>query len=154
MATIAPETIVRSARIDERPRWRRMVAPVAATMGATLAAGTVYLIDPNVPGHYPGCPTRAVFGVDCPACGALRGTHDLLHGNVAGAADRNLLLVVAIPVVAWLAVRWYARSWSGSTPAQTFAQLRRDNRILLWSLVGALVFGVVRNFVPYLSSGA
>jgi hypothetical protein len=79
---------------DTRSRRRRM-APVIAT-GIAAILGSIYLraVDPNVPGHYPGCPSQFLLGVDCPGCGGMRGTYDLLHGDVAGMVDDNILLVL------------------------------------------------------------
>jgi asparagine N-glycosylation enzyme membrane subunit Stt3 len=83
----------------------------------------------------------------------MRATHDLVTGNVAGALDHNVLIVVFAPLVVFLWVRWLLRSWRGSTPDVTYAQFRRRNTWMYASLAAVLVFGVVRNFVPYLGSG-
>ena len=85
--------------VDERPRRRRML-PVLITGIAGLAAG-LYLraVDPNVPGHYPGCPSQIFLGLDCPGCGGMRGTYDLLYGDLSGMADHNALLIAFWPVV-------------------------------------------------------
>lgn len=155
MQTLAPvdDDVVVPALEDGRPRGRRMLAPLA-TLAATIA-GLAYLaaVDPNQPGHYPLCPTQALFGVDCPGCGVMRGTHDLITGDVRGALDHNILLVVLVPIAAVLWVRWALRAWRGRTAAVSYGQFRRRNQLLVVSLVLVLAFGVVRNFVPYLGSG-
>jgi hypothetical protein len=51
-----------------------------------------------LPFGLPLCPTRALFHLDCPACGATRGVLDLLRGDLVGALDHNLLLLVALPL--------------------------------------------------------
>jgi hypothetical protein len=81
---------------------RRRLALAVAGLGA---AGAAYLLvadphDPAVP--MPGCPTRWVTGLDCPACGGLRLVHDLLHGQVRAAAHDNLYLLACGPVLAAL----------------------------------------------------
>ena len=141
------------ARSDSRPRPRRVLAPVGVLLGSTAALGYVWAVDPNEPGHYPLCPTKFFLGIDCPGCGIMRGTHDLLHGNVAGALDHNVLLAVLAPmaVVAW--VVWGLRSWTGRSPEVTTSQLRRRHRLMVAGLVVLVVFGVVRNFVTYMGSG-
>ena len=145
--------IVMPEQRDTRSRGRRMLAPML-TLGASVAAlGYLAAVDPNEPGHYPLCPTRALFGVDCPGCGLMRGTHDLVTGNVAGALDHNVMLVVLVPLAVVLWARWARRSWTGSTPAVTRAQFQRRNTIVITSLVVILAFGVLRNFTPYLGSG-
>lgn len=130
------------------------MAPVVAT-GLAALAGTIYLraVDPNVPGHYPGCPSQWLFGVDCPGCGGMRGTYDLLHGDFAGMLDDNILLVFAIPLAIAAFAVWGYRSWTGRTPPIDPARQSRQSRLWVWILVGVLVFGLVRNFVPYLGSG-
>ena len=95
----------------------------------------------------------AILGIDCPGCGLMRGCHDLVTGNVAGALDHNALLVVIVPLLAVLWFRWLARSWRGERPAVTYEQFRRRNVIMIVAMVGVLAFGVVRNLVPYLGSG-
>ena len=78
--------------------------------GAVLAGSLLYigLADPHRPGFlFPGCPFKALTGLDCPACGGLRMTHDLLNGDLAAAVVDNVFLLVALPALAvWLVVRW------------------------------------------------
>lgn len=58
----------------------------------------------------PLCPTQALLHLDCPACGTTRGLVDLLQGDLVGALDHNLLLLVALPTVALAAAnRWLGR---------------------------------------------
>lgn len=130
------------------------MAPVLAT-GAAAIVGSLYLraVDPNVPGHYPGCPSQFLLGVDCPGCGGMRGTYDLLHGDIAGMLDNNILLVFALPVAVVAFAVWAYRSWTGSRPAIDIARQTRQTRLWVWVLIGVLAFGVVRNFVPFLGSG-
>ena len=77
--------------------------------GVALAGSLAYigLADPHRPGFlFPACPFKTLTGWDCPACGGLRMTHDLLHGDVAAAITDNLFLLIALPVLAvWLIVR-------------------------------------------------
>lgn len=93
------------------------MAPESATARAGLigagvagagALAYIGLVDPHRPGFlFPGCPFKALTGLDCPACGGLRMTHDLLNGDLAAAVIDNVFLLVALPVLAvWLVVRW------------------------------------------------
>jgi hypothetical protein len=151
-STQDPEVLV-PARVDSRSRRRRLVAPLATAAGVAIGLGYLAAVDPNQPGHYPLCPTQALFGVDCPGCGTMRGLHALLHGDVPRALDHNVLLVVMVPLALVLWVRWLARAWSGRTPEVTATAFRRRNAATVAVLVAVLAFGVVRNFVPYLGSG-
>lgn len=60
---------------------------------------------PHVRGSYGFCPS-ALLGMACPGCGGLRATHDLVHGDVASAWAHNPLVVLALPVLLALVVRW------------------------------------------------
>jgi hypothetical protein len=61
---------------------------------------------------------------------------------------------VLAPLVLLLWLGWLKRARTGIRPAVTRSQFRRRNRLLIIGLVLMLVFGVVRNFVPYLDSGS
>ncbi|MEV3904468.1 DUF2752 domain-containing protein [Mycobacterium sp. NPDC050551] len=78
--------------------------------GAVVAGSLAYIgiADPHRPGFlFPGCPFKQLTGWDCPACGGLRMTHDLLHGDVAAAVTDNVFLLVGLPLLAlWFAMRW------------------------------------------------
>ncbi len=78
--------------------------------GAVLAGGLAYigLNDPHRPGSlFPPCPFKAMTGWNCPACGGLRMTHDLLHGDLGAAVVDNVFLLVGLPLLAaWLVMRW------------------------------------------------
>jgi hypothetical protein len=131
------------------PRPSRL-AGLAAAVGVTAYVG---LVDPSGGGAYPLCPSRVVLGLDCPACGGLRGTHDLLNGDVVGALDHNLLLPVLLAVLGVSFALWL-RPLVGGTSGWL--------RLPRWSLaVGAVVavaFTVLRNLpvagLEFLASGA
>lgn len=151
---VAADAVVTAERVDPRPRGRRLVAPLltgALTLGAL---GYLFAVDPNEPGHYPLCPTKALLGIDCPGCGCMRGLYALTHGDLAGAADHNLLLLLAVPFALVLWVRWLMRAWRGVSPAVSMRAFRLRNRVMIIALIAILAFGVVRNFVPYLDSAA
>src|SRR6476646_10423787 len=78
--------------------------------GAVLAGALAYvgLGNPHSPHFgFPPCPFKLLTGWNCPACGGLRMTHDLLHGDVAAAAVDNIFLLVGLPaLLAWVLVRW------------------------------------------------
>ena len=118
------------------------------------ASAYVWAVDPNQPGHYPLCPTRLLFGIDCPGCGGLRGTHALLHGDVAGAMDHNAALAVMLPGALILWGLWARRARIGRTAPVSRTAMRWRTAAGIAAVIALLAFGVVRNFVPYLGSGA
>lgn len=134
-------------------RWRHRAVGLGAL--AVVGAGLVYLyaFDPNQPGHFPACPTRSTFGVDCPGCGAARCLHALLHGDIGRAFDHNLLLVTVLPLIVGYTAYW---AWG------LFVRPVRHDRApmaVVWGFLAiALVFAVARNLpwepLTYLASGA
>lgn len=45
------------------------------------------------------CVFHQCTGLHCPGCGGQRAVHQLLHGNLNQAADYNLMLVLAVPLL-------------------------------------------------------
>ena len=70
-------------------RWRRL-APLA--VGGLTAAATLAVTwwNPSDTGA-PLCPSKFVFGVDCPFCGTTRATAALARGQFGRALDHNAL---------------------------------------------------------------
>jgi Protein of unknown function (DUF2752) len=130
---------------DVRPR-------LAALAGLGAAAGYLWAVDPARDGVWPTCPSRLLLGLDCPGCGGLRGTHDLLHGDIAGALDHNLLLPATLAVVAVLLALWML---------PLVGRRARTVHVPPWAMVAAGVviaaFTVLRNLpvagLEYLGSG-
>ena len=127
----------------------RLRAPLG--WGAAFGAATLYvaLVDPNSAGHYPLCPTKALTGLDCPACGGLRAIHSLTHGDVLGALDHNLLVTIAAPVAVIVWAVWLWRRWRQvGPPSGAFTPLAARIPTAAWvvPLVVVLVgFTVLRN---------
>ena len=134
------------------PRARRLRAPLAVGAVTLLASAYVGLVDPNSPGHYPLCPTKAFTGLDCPGCGGLRSVHSLVHGDITGALDHNAFVVlVLVPLALVLWGRWLWRAWRGPDPdadgeADGPVDVPMPSAAVLWSVVAlGLVFTIVRN---------
>ena len=144
----------REPRVDVRPRARRLLAPVGTAVGVIAATGYIRMVDPNEPGHYPMCPTLALFGIDCPGCGGLRATHALANGDIASALEHNALFVVLVPVLVAMWAMWTYRAWTGVTPVLTRRREVVARTAPMIALIVVMLFAVIRNFVPYLASGA
>lgn len=87
------------------------------------AAGLVWVwsFDPHRSGQpFLRCPLHAATGLSCPACGTTRLTHDVLHGDVAGAWRDNALVLLLSPLLVALVVRWFVLGFRG-----------RDTRLVL-----------------------
>lgn len=122
-------------------RVRRIRGPVVVASGAVAAAALLYLRDPHRPGAYGVCPFHALTGLWCPACGGLRATSDLLHGEVTAALSSNLFVLplAVVAVVAWWG--WARRRWNGADAA-SIAPGRTATVAVLAVLA---VFTVLRN---------
>lgn len=133
--TVAEETSVRPARGPVRSAAGPLAA-AAVVGGATLVLA---LRSPHVSGSYGVCPSVALFGIWCPACGGLRAVHDLAHADLAGAWAHNELFVLTVPVMVAAWVRWLGlrRGWWRAAPIPAWTA---------WVALAALVaYGVLRN---------
>lgn len=105
---------------------------------ATAAVGAAALtyigvVDPHRPGAvFPFCPFKLLTGLDCPACGGLRMTHDVLHGNLPAAVMDNAFLLAGLPLLAlWSLWRWRRGQQIVTTPVLVVAGLAA----LGWTIV-------------------
>jgi len=85
------------------PAWGEPALLVVAGLGA---CAYIAAIDPNSSSAYPQCPTKLLFGFDCPMCGATRAVHSLLRADLAGAIGHNLVFVIALPFMMYAFIAW------------------------------------------------
>src|SRR3982751_4231256 len=81
---------------------RERLSAVGFTVFTLAALGYLRLFNPATSGLYPPCPFRLLTGLNCPGCGTLRGLHQLLHGHPLAALDLNPLLIVTLPIMAYI----------------------------------------------------
>lgn len=123
---------------------RQRGAAAVAALGTAALAGAAFVLrrwDPMRVAWYPRCPSFVLTGLYCPGCGALRAGHALLHGRLDDALGFNALLVLAGPVLAYVAIRMALR-WAGgpSLPG------RRPSGPETWAILALVVgFMVLRN---------
>jgi hypothetical protein len=84
---------------------QRLGAPALVAAAAVAVCAAVWVCDPTTPGGLlPVCPTKSLFGLDCPGCGTLRMLYAVLHGDLPAAVRFNALtltaLVSAVPLYA------------------------------------------------------
>jgi hypothetical protein len=102
---------------DPRPSTRlarhRLYAAIGGGALLSGALGYVALADPHLAGSlYPLCPFKWLTGWNCPFCGGLRMTHDLLHGDLTAGINDNVFLLIGLPLVAVLILGRRARGAS------------------------------------------
>ncbi len=120
-----------------RRTW--LIGGLLAGLALAAALVTLFVFNPATNGFYPRCMFHTFTGLDCPGCGGLRATHQLLHGNLAEAFRLNPLIVCLLPVALLFAFRTVVTRWRNTprAPRGAFA---------LWSLAAVVVaFGVLRN---------
>ncbi|MFM7044422.1 MAG: DUF2752 domain-containing protein [Ilumatobacteraceae bacterium] len=127
-----------------RPPWLlRRAAPVVGGCAAAAAAVVLAVGDPSAPGsRFPACQFRAATGLWCPGCGLTRGTHSLLHGDIAAALGQNVFTPLALVAAAIGWWSWTRRAWTGDwLRLPSWAGPR-----LGWALLSAAIaYGVARN---------
>jgi hypothetical protein len=110
-------------------------------MGAASACVLLYAVDPaseNDP--YPVCPFRALTGLACPGCGALRATNRLLHGDFGSALGLNALYVLMLPILLYTFAGMAAEVVGKPIPRLTWP------RWAGWAIVAVIAaFWVLRN---------
>jgi hypothetical protein len=122
------------------PRQQRVLL-FAGIAGLAAACVVLFFFDPERYHFYPVCVFHEVTGWECPGCGGLRATHQLLHGNIAAAWHFNAMVVLLAPAAAWFALREVVRQTTGrilpGSPARP---------AFLWTVLPAFVlFAVLRN---------
>jgi hypothetical protein len=123
----------------------RLISRIAL-VGALAVVLVLFFLNPETAGVYPVCLFHRLTGLDCPSCGSLRALHALLHGHWASALRDNLMLVVSLPLLAWVGSRLISRKLRGG-PAPAI----RPAWLWLW-LCAWLAFGVLRNLpIPALA---
>ena len=125
--------------MEERGRGAIFVwLGIAATL---MGVALLYLYNPVEAGFYPRCFFKMATGLDCPGCGGLRATHQLLHGQLRAAFELNPLFIVALPTTLFFLVRAGAEKRNGSKWPRFF-----QTATLIWSgAVLVVAFGVLRN---------
>jgi hypothetical protein len=120
-----------------------------AIVWTMLAAGATYLFlfEPGKTGFFPGCPFRALTGLDCPGCGSTRAVHQLLHGQLAAAFEFNPLLILSLPF--FLYALW---RYTGATLRGQPVTWPQPDAKYIWTIVAAIgCFWIFRNtpFYPF-----
>ena len=121
---------------------RRLNVAIFALL-AIFLLGLVWRFDPAET-NLPLCMFHAWTGLDCPACGATRATHELLHGRLLAAWRYNALWVLSLPLVVYLTMS-ELRIVAGRRPLP--GDLPRRRWFWLTATAVAMVFFVARNWL-------
>jgi hypothetical protein len=120
----------------------RSVILVLLGFAAGLAvASALFFFDPSQHAFYPRCFFKMMTGLDCPGCGGLRATHQLLHGQIRAALALNPLFIASIPIIAFFVFRALFERMTGRTSRRF---LSCTTAVSIGGIV-VIVFGVLRN---------
>jgi hypothetical protein len=119
---------------------------IAATVAAVPTAVVLFLFNPLEVRWYPRCPLYVLTGFYCPGCGALRAGHALLHGHLVTALGYNPLLVLSLPVLAYVAAAEWTQAVTGRVLLPTRQLSGREARMILYVIVAYMV---LRNIPVY-----
>jgi len=100
----------------------------------------LFFINPAEISYYPPCYFRLITGKLCPACGGMRGMHELLYGNISSALDYNFLLIIFVPVIAYLIIYNIGALVNKPVPA-----IPASKTILIISSIILIAFWILRN---------
>lgn len=117
--------------------WKGVL--IAATVG--LVVTVFFLFDPVRSSFYPACLFHNLTGLNCPGCGGLRALHHLTHGEILAAFHCNPLLMVLLPIVAFLTFRWFRRGSEAFDGNSVFFRPATIGTLLAVTLV----FTILRN---------
>jgi hypothetical protein len=129
------EQITTALRTFQKP----FVIGGAIALAAIIAAALLYFFNPVEHAFYPRCMFHVVTGLDCPGCGGLRATHQLLHGNVRTALQLNPLAVVLLPLSFGGGIHWLITRRTGNSTAW------QRPKVLWMFAVVVVAFGLLRN---------
>lgn len=121
----------------KKPFWRNPLW----LLGPVVLAVVLYFFPPEQHRFYPRCVFHATTGLQCPGCGGLRATHQLLHGHLAAAFHYNPMFIISLPFALFWGVAWLVRRRTGRDWVRPFR-----HQGWLWLLLALVVaFAVVRN---------
>ena len=115
------------------PAVQRRVAGVVV-----VALTADQLFDPSNT-HVPLCPLHAMTGIWCPFCGGLRAAYELTRLHLRAAAQYNLFVVVAAPVVFALWLNSLARARGGR------AARKLPRASVIATVIALVAFTITRN---------
>ena len=119
----------------------RFLIGITVSLTMAVVGLILFFFNPAQHAFYPQCFFHRWTGWQCPGCGGLRATHQLLHGNFAEAFRLNSLFIFLLPIGAWFGLREIVWQLRGKKLPAIFARPGWG-----WFLLGlAIIFTILRN---------
>jgi hypothetical protein len=121
----------------------------SAGVGCATVAVLVALASTDpASGTLPRCPVHQLTGLWCPGCGSQRALHALLHGHVGTAVGLNVLMMCALPLLAYAYVAWVTRAFAATGSRRGLPPVAVPAVVVRALPAVVIAFAVVRN-VPF-----
>lgn len=124
----------------------RVAGPAVVVGLAGIGCAGIWFGDPTTPGGpLPVCPTKLLFGIDCPGCGSLRAIYSLMHGDLGAAIHYNAVGVACMGLLVWAFGAYCVGLWRGRRVRSW--QHQRWAAVIL--LIVVVAWFVIRNIPVY-----
>ncbi|MFN2261584.1 MAG: DUF2752 domain-containing protein [Psychroflexus sp.] len=123
----------------------RKIVYVLTTIASIAIVVFYFNFSPNNFNFFPKCPFYLVTGLHCPGCGSQRAFHEILHGNFIAGIQHNLLIVLAVLVIAY---KFFVFFKNNKNPKKLSQNLLYHNATPWVTLILVVGFWIIRN-IPY-----
>ncbi|NOY95787.1 MAG: DUF2752 domain-containing protein [Chlorobi bacterium] len=113
----------------------------------SVLAAVFFFLDPVEEVFFPKCVFHSLTGYYCPGCGSQRAIHSLLHLNISGVVNNNVLLIPAVLAMVYgLSVPEINRRFN-----KDYKNLLYHKQAPLVVLIIIVLFWILRNirFFPF-----
>jgi hypothetical protein len=130
-------------------RFHPAVAPLGVAAAGVCGCFLLTLADPTTPGGpTPLCPTKAIFGIDCPGCGSARMIYSLCHLDISAAISYNAVAFVGLLLLMWSWVVWLGKAFGKRLPNWQdwrYSSITVGVVIVVWGIIRVLPFEPFRS---------
>ena len=130
---------------DTQKRSRRTLVLVHVPVIVIFLLFYFFPLDKNH--FYPPCMWYYATKTYCPGCGSMRGINQMIHGNLLGLIQNNLMAALMVPYLFYQYIVLIVRSFFRYQLPTLF--LSRIEILLLGA--SFVLYGIIRNFVPFLA---
>lgn len=115
---------------------------ILATTALVAVVVFYFNFSPKEFNFFPKCPFYVVTGFHCPGCGSQRAFHEILHGNIIAGIQHNLLVILAVLVIAY---KFFVFFRNKANPEKSSRNLLYHNAAPWIILILVVGFWIIRN---------